>query len=111
MLVTTLNQYTKKICKETFLDDNSETALLEWVTVAKSQMIENLSTNMEAWGRYIIGHKGRLTRSKNPPTGTVDLCFIVKLIVNDIKEVVKRFLMAAEDKEKDQAAKKIVKTI
>ena len=89
MLVTALNQYTQKICKETFLDGNGE----------------------KAWWRDIIGHKGRLTRSKNPPTGTVDLCFIVKLIVNDIKEVVKRFLMAAEDKEKDQAAKKIVKTI
>ena len=41
----------------------------------------------------------------------VDLCFVVKPIINNINEVVKGFLIAVEEKEKDKAAKKIVKTI
>ena len=35
----------------------------------------------------------------------------MKLIVNHINKVVKGFLIAAEDKERDNAAKKVIKTI
>ena len=49
VLATALQQHTEKICKETFLDANGENpALPEWVTVAKSQMMETFSTNTEA---------------------------------------------------------------
>ena len=34
----------------------------------------------------------------------------MKLAVNDIDEVVKRFLIAAEEKERDFASKKVIKT-
>ena len=37
--------------------------------------------------------------------------FLVKPIVNDIKEVVRGILIAAEGKEQGNAAKKIIKTI
>ena len=35
----------------------------------------------------------------------------MKLAVNDINEVVKGFLTAAEEKERDLASKKVIKTI
>ena len=63
------------------------------------------------------GHVRPLTRkdrdfsSEYAPltTGIINLCFVVKAIVNDINEVVKGFLIAVEEKERDKAAKKIVK--
>ena len=49
VLVTVLKQHAERICKETFLDNNGENPTLsEWFTVAKSQMIETLSTNTDA---------------------------------------------------------------
>ena len=105
-------QHTERIYKETFLDNNGENpSLPEWVLVAKSQITETLSTNTKAWWKDFIGHTGRATRSKPAITGTVDLCFIVKSIVNYINEVVKGFLIAADGKEWDNAAKKIVKVV
>ena len=86
-------------------------ALPEWATVAKSQKIETLSTSTETWWKDFVGHKGRITRNKTTTTGVVGLCFIMKPIVNDINEVIKGILIAAEDKGRDKAAKKIVKTI
>ena len=110
MLVSAFKQYTEKVCKENFLDGNGENPVLpEWVKVAKSQMMETLLTKTEAWWNDFISHKGRVTRSKTATTGIIDLCFVVKAIVNDINEVGKGFLIAAEDKERDQNAKKIVK--
>ena len=68
VLVTALNQYTKKICKKTFLDGNSENPpLLEWVTVEKSQMIETLSTNTEAWWKNSSVIKEEPPGAKPPP--------------------------------------------
>ena len=58
-----------------------------------------------------MNHAGSITRNKSTTTGTVDLCFVVKPVVNDINEVVKGFLNAAADKEQDNAAKKIVKVV
>ena len=49
--------------------------------------------------------------NKSTTTGTVNLCFIVKPVVNDVNKVVKDFLIAAEGKERDNAAKKVIKTI
>ena len=112
VLVTALKQHVEKICKETFLDNNGENpSLPEWVTVAKSQMVETLLTSMEAWWKDFINHTGRVTRNKSTTTGTVNLCFIVKPVVNDVNKVVKDFLIAAEGKERDNAAKKVIKTI
>ena len=74
-------------------------------------MTETLSTNTEAWWKDFIGHLGRFTRNKPASTGTDDQSFLVKLAVNDINEVVKGFLIATEEKERDNAAKKVIKTI
>ena len=79
--------------------------------VAISNMIETLSTNTESWWKDFINHAGRVTRNKCTNTGTVDLCFVVKPVVNNINEVVKGFLIAAKGKERDTAAKKIIKTV
>ena len=68
-------------------------------------MIETLSTNIESWWKDFINHAGSVTRNKSTTTGTVDLCFVVKPVVNDINEVVKGFLIAQEGKERDEAAK------
>ena len=112
VLVTVLKQHTERICKETFLDNNGENpSLPEWVKVAKSQVAETLFTKMEAWWKDFISHTGRVNRTKSTTTGTIDLCFAVKPVVNDINEVVKGFLIAAEGKERDNAAKKVTKTI
>ena len=74
VLVTVLKQHVDKICKETFLDNNGENSSLpEWVTVAKSQMVETLLTGMEAWWKDFINHTGRVTRNKSTTTGTVSL--------------------------------------
>ena len=93
------------------INNGENLSLPEWVTVAKSQMIETLSTSTEAWWKDFLNHTGRVTRNKSTTTGTVDLCFIVKPLVNDINEVVKEFLIAAEGKERDNATKRITKTI
>ena len=74
-------------------------------------MVETLSTNVESWWKDFINHAGRVTRTKATATGTVDLCFVVKPVINNINEVVKGFLMAAEGKERDIATKKIIKTV
>ena len=112
VLITALKQYVDKICKETFLDNNGEDpSLPDWVMVAISNMIETLSTNTESWWKYFINQAGRITRNKSNTTGTIDLRFVVKPVVNDINEVVKGFPIAAEDKERDTAAKKIIKTV
>ena len=39
------------------------------------------------------------------------MCFVVKPVINDINEVMKGFQIAAEGKERDTAAKKIIKTV
>ena len=70
-----------------------------------------MSTNTEVWWKDFIGHLGRSTRNKPDSTGTDDLNSLVKLAVNDINEVVKGFLIAAEEKERDIAAKKVIKSI
>ena len=44
--------------------------------------------------------------NKPASTGTDDLSFLAKLAINDINEVVKGFLIAAEEKEKDIVLKK-----
>ena len=76
-------------------ENNGENpSLPEWVTVANSQMTETLLTNIEAWWKESIG---RATKSKSNTTGTVDLCFIVKRIVNDINEVIRGFLIDAKN--------------
>ena len=74
-------------------------------------MTETLSTNTEALWKDFIGHLGRSTRNKPASTGTDDLNSLVKLAVNDINEVVKGILIAAEEKERDIAAKKVIKSI
>ena len=61
---------------------------------------------MENWWKEFRGQLGRVTRNKPTTTGTDNLSFQVKLAVNDIDEVVKRFLIAAEEKERDLAFKK-----
>ena len=67
---------------------------------------------MEIWWKEFRGHKGKVTRNnKSTSTGTDDLSFQVKLAVNDINEVIKGFLNAAEEKERDIASKKVLKTI
>ena len=60
------------------------------------------------------GKSSEATQEESPgitTTGTDDLSFQVKFAVNDINEVVKRFLTAAEEKERDFASKKVIKTI
>ena len=52
----------------------------------------------------------RVTRNKPTTTGTDDLSFQVKFTVNDNNEVVKRFLTAAEEKERDFVSKEVIKT-
>ena len=107
VLIAVLKQHTDTICKETFLDNNGDhQSLPDWVTVVKSQILETLSTNTENWWKEFRGHKGKVTRNKPTSTGTDDLSFQVKLAVNDINEVVKGFLTAAEEKERDIASKK-----
>ena len=89
-----------------------EKSLPDWVTVVKSQILETLTTNTEPWWKEFRGHKGKVTRNnKSTSTGTDDLSFQVKLAVNDINEVIKGFLNAAEEKERDIASKKVLKTI
>ena len=44
--------------------------------------------------------------NKPASTGTDDLSFLVKLAINNINEVVKGFLIAAEEKERDIVYKK-----
>ena len=59
VLVTVLKQHVDKICKETFLDNNGENpSLPEWVTFAKSQMVETFLTSTEAWWKDFINHTG-----------------------------------------------------
>ena len=70
-----------------------------------------MSTNAENWWKDFLGHLGRSIRNKPASTGTDDLSFLVKLTVNDINEVVKGFLIAAEEKERDVASKKVIQTI
>ena len=112
VLITALKQYVDKICKETFLDNNGEDpSLPDWVMVAISNMIETLSTNTESWWKDFINHAGRVARNKSTTTGTADLCFVVKPVDNNINEVVEGFLIAAEGKERDIAAKKIIQTV
>ena len=112
VLVTALKQHMEKICKDTFLDGNGENPVLpEWVIVAKSQMMETLSTNTEAWWNDFIGYRGRVTTNNTTTTGIIDLCFVVKTTVNDINEIVKGFLIAAEEKERDQPVKTLLTAI
>ena len=66
-------------------------------------MMEILETRIESCWKDLIGHKGRTTWAKTT-SGSVDLSFIVKPIVSDINEVIKGALIAAEYKERDQAA-------
>ena len=75
------------------------------------QVIETISTNTEAWWTEFIFPKGRVTRSNTTTTGTNDMCFIVKRNVNDINEVVRGFLIAAEGKERDNATEKIINVL
>ena len=111
VLIAVLKQHIDTICKETFLVNNGDNqSLPDWVTIVKSQILETLSTNAENWWKDFLGHLGRSTRNKPASTGTDDLSFLVKLAVNDINEVVKRFLTAAEEKERDFASKKVIKT-
>ena len=112
VLVTTLREHTKKVCKEAFLDGNSENSSLpEQFMVVKIQIIEILRSTTETWQKDFVGHKGRVTSTKSTTTCAVDSYLIVKSTVNDIDEVPKGTLIEAEDKERDKAAKKIVKTI
>ena len=88
-------------------DNNGDhQSLPDWVTVVKNQILETLSTKTENWWKEFRGQLGRVTRNKPTTTGTDNLSFQVKLAVNDIDEVVKRFLIAAEEKERDLAFKK-----
>ena len=92
-------------------DNNGDhQSLPDWVTVVKNQILETLSTKTENWWKEFRGQLGRVTRNKPTTTGTDNLSFQVKLAVNDIDEVVKRFLIAAEEKERDLAFKKVIKT-
>ena len=94
------------------LDESIGKAFCKRAKAAKSGLdSEILSTNSESWWKDYINHAGRVNRNKSTTTGTVDLCFVVKPVVNDINEVVKGFLIAAEGKERDTAAKKIIKTV
>ena len=68
------------------------------------------------WYNLIVVHIYLRPVNKGTPiklttTGTDDLSSQVKLAVNDINEVVKGFLTAAEEKERDLASKKVIKTI
>ena len=94
------------------MDNNGEkSSLPKWVTVAKSQVIETLSTNTEAGWTDFITRTGRVTRSNTTTTGTVDICFIVKPIINDINEVVRGFLIATEGKEVTMLPRKLSKQL
>ena len=70
-------------------------------------MMESLETHTECWWASSIGYTGR-TRNTKPPT---KLSFIVQPIVNDVSEVINGSPNSTEKKEKDKAAKKVVKTI
>ena len=113
VLNTVLKQHMDTICKETFLDNNGDhQSLPDWVTVVKSQILETLATSTETWWKEFRGHKGKDTRNKkSTPTVADDLSFQVKLAVNDINQMIKGFLTAAEEKERDAASKKVLKTV
>ena len=113
VLNTVLKQHMDTICKETFLDNNGDhQSLPDWVTVVKSQILETLATSTENWWKEFRGQKGKDTRNKkSTPAVTDDVSFQVKLAVNDINQVIKGFLIAAEEKERDAASKKVLKTV
>ena len=55
VLVTIFINHTEQICRETFLDSNRDNSSVpEWVTFAKSQMMEILGTCIECWWKDFI---------------------------------------------------------
>ena len=109
VLDNSLKDIVNSTCKVTFLSSNNDQTLHEWVIFAKNQITEILKSNSSDWWKEMTESKGRAAKVKgNPDLG---LILLVKPIVCEINEFLRGGLVAAETKERDNAAKKIMNVI